>query len=234
MRLIDLGKVTPEYSVCADRTLLNMHSCDPDDILMFYSRDRPCISVGRFQRIGDAVDTGYTVKNNISVVRRVSGGSSIYSDEDQLTYSLIISKDRLPASRDGSFAVICSAVILGLKRLGIEGVHKPVNDILVNGRKISGGAQARNKCAVLQHGSIIMDIDDNIVRASLIDIKKRSYAGLTSIKECLGYIPPRDVTVDALASGFSDVFGPAVRDKLSGEEEKRIRSSFSCSDRSGP
>ena len=234
MRFIDIGEVSPEYSVCADRTLLNMHSSDSDDILLFYSRDRPCISVGRFQKTEDAVNTGYTVKNNIQAVRRVSGGSSIYSDRDQLTYSLIVSKDRLPASRGGSFAVICNAIVLGLKRLGIDGIHKPVNDILVNNKKISGGAQARNRYAVLQHGSIILDVDDSIVRASLTDNKKRSYSGLTSIKECLGYIPLRDVIVDALASGFSDVFGPAVRDKLSGEEEKRIRSSFSCSGRSGP
>ena len=234
MRLIDLGKVTPEYSVCADRVLLNMRSSDPDDVLLFYSRDRPCISVGRFQKTEDTVNTDYAVKNNIRVVRRVSGGSSIYSDEDQLTYSLIISKDRLPASRDGSFAVICNAVVLGLKRLGIDGIHKPVNDILVNNKKISGGAQARNRYAVLQHGSIILDVDDSIVRASLTDNKKRSYDGLTSIKECLGYIPPRDAIVDALASGFSDVFGPVEKDGLSGEEEERIRSSFSCSGRSGP
>ena len=101
MRFIDLGVVTPEYSVCADRFLLGSHSSADDDALLIYSRDRPCISLGRFQKVDDSVNTGYAEENGISVVRRVSGGSSIYSDTGQMTYSLIISKDRLPHSREG-------------------------------------------------------------------------------------------------------------------------------------
>jgi len=222
MRFIDLGTVTPEYSVRADRVLLSMYS---QDTLLMYSRDRPCISVGRFQRIEDTVNSEYVKRNDISVVRRVSGGSNIYSDEKQLTYSVIVSRNRLPASRDGSFAVICGCVVNALKALGIDGEHKPVNDILVNGKKISGGAQARTADAVLQHGSIILDVDDSVVRSSLIDRKKRSYDGLTSVRECLGYLPSRDDFSKALMSGFSGTFGPISEGKLTDAEIKEMERS---------
>ncbi|MDR0791085.1 MAG: lipoate--protein ligase family protein [Methanomassiliicoccaceae archaeon] len=225
MRFIDLGVVTPEYSVSADKVLLKRHSSAGDDTLMIYSRDRPCISVGRFQRIEDTVDLEYTKRNNISVVRRISGGSNIYTDTSQMTYSVIVSKDRLPTTRDDSFAVICGAVVLALKRLGINGVHKPVNDVLVNGKKISGGAQARSWNAVLQHGSIILDVDDRVVRSSLIDNKKRSYDGLTSIRECLGYVPSRDVISKAFLHGFSEVFGNITEGRLSSNEADEIKQS---------
>jgi len=215
MRFIDLGTVTPEYSVCIDRVLLNSYS---EDTLLLYSRDRPCVSVGRFQKIDDTVNSEYVRRNGISVVRRVSGGNNIYSDEKQLTYSLIVSKDKLPVSRNESFALICNAVVLSLKRLGVNGVHKPINDILVNGKKISGGAQARTYNAVLQHGSIILDVDDNIVRSSLIDTKERSYKCLTSLKECLGYIPERNDIANALISGFSEVFGEIKKGTLTTKE----------------
>ena len=220
MRFIDLGIVTPEYSVCADSVLLRSHS--GEDTLLMYSRDRPCISVGRSQRKEDTVNLRYVEQNGISVVRRVSGGSNIYSDEHQLTYSLMISKDKLPPSRNGSFAVICNAVVLSLKRLGVNGEHKPVNDILVNGRKISGGAQARSRNAVLQHGSIILDVDNDAISSSLIDTKKRSYDGLTSVKECLGHIPPRNDIADALMYGFSEVFGPIEKGCLTDKEKNDI------------
>jgi len=223
VRFIDLGVVTPEYSVSADRVILKSH-CG-NDTLLIYSRDRPCVSVGRFQKVDETVNLEYVKKNNISVVRRVSGGSNIYSDENQLTYSLVVSKDKLPPSRDGSFAMICGAAVAALKELGIAAEHKPVNDILVNGKKISGGAQARSNSAVLQHGSIILDIDDSVVTSSLIDTKKRSYGGLTSVKECLGYVPSRSVIVDALISGFSEVFGPLGKEELSSKEVGEIERS---------
>jgi len=228
MRFVDLGTVTPEYSVCVDKALLNSYS---EDTLLLYSRDRPCVSVGRFQRIEDTIDLDYVKRNGISLVRRVSGGNNIYSDEKQLTYSLIVSKNRLPASRNESFALICNAVVLSLKKLGVNGVHKPINDILVNGKKISGGAQARTSNAVLQHGSIILDVDDNVVRSSLIDTKERSYKGLTSVKECLGYIPGRNEIVNALISGFSDVFGEIKKGALTkkeAEDIERIRRASFC------
>jgi lipoate-protein ligase A len=139
MRFIDLGVVTPEYSVCADEILLKRHSSADDDTLLIYSRDRACISVGRYQRTEDTVDLEYTKKNNISVVRRISGGSNIYTDVSQMTYSVILSKDRLPSGKNGSFAVICGAVVRSLKKLNIDGIHKPVNDVLVNGKKYQEG-----------------------------------------------------------------------------------------------
>ncbi|MDR2866404.1 MAG: lipoate--protein ligase family protein [Methanomassiliicoccaceae archaeon] len=225
MRFIDLGVVTPEFSVCADRVLLDSHRSGDDDVLLVYSRDRPCISVGRFQRTEDTVNIGHVKKKGISMVRRVSGGSNIYSDENQLTYSLIISRDRLPASRNDSFAVICNALVASLRRLGVDGYHKPVNDVLVNGKKISGGAQARSRSAVLQHGSIILDVDNDAVTSSLNDRKKRSYDGLTSVKECLGHMPSRDVIVDSIIAGFSEAFGPIVKGCLGNEEVEMIQRS---------
>jgi lipoate-protein ligase A len=228
MRFIDLGTVTPEYSVCVDKVLLSAYS---EDTLILYSRDRPCVSVGRFQKIEDTVNIDLVKKDNVSVVRRISGGSNIYSDEDQLTYSVIVSKNKLPSSRDGSFAVICGCVVNSLKRLGMDAEHKPVNDILVRGRKISGGAQARNKNAVLQHGSLILNVNDDTIKKYLIDKKKRSYDGLTSMKECLGRVPSRNDICAALVSGFSETFGPTTYGELTDAEKEMISRASSCSDR---
>jgi lipoate-protein ligase A len=78
---------------------------------------------------------------------------------------------------------------------------------------------------VLQHGSIILDVDDTVVRSSLKDKKKRSYDGLTSIKECLGYIPSRDEISKAFICGFSEVFGTVKEGALSADEISEIKRS---------
>jgi len=222
MRFIDLGTVTPEYSVCADKVLLNSYS---EDTLLIYSRDRPCVSVGRSQKISETVNSEYVKKNNVPVVRRISGGSNIYSDTEQMTYSLIVSRDSLPGTRNASFAMVCGAVVASLKRLGIDGEYKPINDVLVNNKKISGGAQARTRDAILQHGSIILDVDREAVASSLVDRKERSYGGLTSVKECLGYVPPRNDIVESLMYGFGETFGPVVKGKLTEREKEDIERS---------
>jgi lipoate-protein ligase A len=226
MRFVDLGVVTPEYSVSADRFFLRSHSSADDDTLIVYSRDRPCISVGRYQNFNETINVGYAKEKGISVVRRVSGGSNIYSDTEQMTYSLIVSKDRLPDTKEGSFAVICGCLVRALAMLGIKGEHKPINDVLVNGKKISGAAQARSRSAVLQHGTIILDVNEDVVSSSLKDVKQRSYDGLTSMKECLGVIPSRSVITNAVMNGFAEVFGPLTASELSADEDREIKGSI--------
>jgi len=225
MRFIDLGVVTPEYSVSADRFFLRSHSSADDDTLLVYSRDRPCISVGRYQNVNETINIGYAKENGISVVRRVSGGSNIYTDTGQMTYSLIVSRDRLPDTREGSFTMICDCLVRTLRILGIKGEHKPINDILVNGKKISGSAQARSRGAVLQHGSIILEVNEDVVSSSLKDLKQRSYNGLTSVMGCLGHIPPRSVISNAVMNGFAEVFGAMTASVLNADEDDEIRRS---------
>ncbi|MCL2142724.1 MAG: lipoate--protein ligase family protein [Methanomassiliicoccaceae archaeon] len=223
MRLIDLGVMTPEQSVLVEKVLLD--SYNGTDTLFFYSRDRPCVSVGRFGSIEDTVNSEYVRDNDIAVVRRISGGSSIYSDENQITYSLIASKSGPMGSRNDSFGAVGNAVTLSLMSLGVRGEFKPPNDVLVNGKKISGSAEVRTKNAVLHHGSIILDVDNERVSSALTDTKERSYDGLTSVKECIGRIPSRDEMAGALTYGFSGIFGNVRKGKLTKEEAECLNGS---------
>src|SRR3989344_5599290 len=57
-----------------------------------------------------------------------------------------------------SYRQICGAVIVGLQQFGLAGQFVPINDILVNDKKISGNAQTRRNGCILQHGTILMDV----------------------------------------------------------------------------
>jgi len=219
MRFIDLGIVSPEYSVCADRAIFESHcSGYVENTLHTYTRDRPSISVGRFQ------DTSETVKDHegIQIVRRMSGGGTIFSDSGQITYSVTLHDSDLPSSREAAFEKICSALVTMFRKLGVETIHKPVNDILCNNRKISGSAQYRDGGSIMQHGSIILSVNNDDVDRHLTS-KKRSYDGLISIKDVLGYVPEREDVIAALISSFEETFSVYItNDELTADEKGRI------------
>ena len=214
MRFIDLGPVSPEYSVCADRALFGSHRNGSDDIMLVYTRDRPAISLGRSRSIGDVKDT------DISIVRRISGGGSIYSDPGQMTYSVILKKERVSGSREDSFRVICGCLVRMFGYLGIEASHKPVNDIMVNGKKISGSAQCRSRNSIMQHGTILLKIDRDAVDRCLVSKKRSEW--MTSAEDVLGYVPERSAIVEALKNGFLDIFGEMTDDVLTDDENETI------------
>ena len=218
MRFIDLGIISPEYSVCADRAIFESHySGITENTLHIYTRDRPSISVGRFQDISE------TVKDpDITIVRRISGGGTIYSDGGQITYALTVHDSDLPTSREAAFEKICSALVIMFKKIGIDAVHKPVNDILCNNRKISGSAQYRDGKSVMQHGSILLSVNNEDVDKHLTP-KKRSYDGLISMKDVLGHVPDRKGVINALISAFEETFSVVVVEgKLTADEKGRI------------
>lgn len=224
MRFIDLGTVSPQYSVSFDRAMFEMHSQGSvDDTLYVYARNCPSISLGRFRDESTDMDVGKASSDGIEIVRRISGGSSIYSDTGQLTYAVVIGRSGLPAGRTDSFGYICRGLVASLGFFGIEGKYKPVNDILVGNRKISGSAQHRNSKTVLQHGSLIIDTPQARIDNYLRDSKPRSYEGTTSIKDILGRVPCHDEMISALMGGFSDIFGDISMGSLSAGEVEKVR-----------
>ena len=114
-----------------------------------------------------------------------------------------------------SYGRICGAVIKGLKQLGIESQYAPINDILSGGRKISGNAQTRKLNTVLQHGTVLLDVDVNkmfsvlqvpnekIKDKMISDVKQR----VTSVKHILGKKIAFLDAADAMKKGFEEEFG---------------------------
>ncbi|MFA6803956.1 MAG: biotin/lipoate A/B protein ligase family protein [Candidatus Methanomethylophilaceae archaeon] len=198
MKFIDLGIVDPCTASCSEQALFESHR----SALMIYSRNRPTISLGRFGDSKESIYADNAEKNNMTVVRRLSGGSAIFCDENQITYSVVIERSRFD-TKEEAYRTICSCVVSGLKFLGVNAVYKPVNDILVDGKKISGSAQYRDQGYLMQHGSIILRLDQKTMDSVLKPLKERKYPGLTSVEEALGRIPSREEIVSALINGFS-------------------------------
>lgn len=196
----DLGTVSPQEGMIAEEQMFNSPGSPS---LIIYTRDRPTVSLGRFNDECQSINRNFIDDRNIEVIRRISGGSAIYCDSGQITFSVAVDRDRF-GTKEESYRFLCECLTETLKILGADASYKPVNDVLVNGNKISGCAQYRNRARLLHHGSLILSLDRESMDGSLIPLKERKY-GMTSLEGALGYIPERERICEAFREGFADL-----------------------------
>ncbi len=126
--------------------------------IRFYSYKPHAVSIGCFQSIRDEVNLDVCEESGIDIVRRWTGGGAVYHDQE-ITYGVIAPLAMFPRNIIESYRLICGWLVRGLESLGIEAEFRPVNDILVGGKKISGSAQTRRGGVLLQHGTLLYGLD---------------------------------------------------------------------------
>jgi lipoate-protein ligase A len=211
MRVVETDLAQPAYTVACDQALLTARAeGSVPDTLHLYRRSRPAISLGHFQRLEDCVDVELARESGIEVIRRVSGGSAIFTDPGQLIYCLALSADQVPESPLESYPLLCRGVVEALAILGVRAAYRPLNDVEVGGRKISGSAQTRKRGVVLQHGTLLVDTDVDIMVRVLKaqgDKRWRARSELTTLKQELGTAPRMKEVRSAVIEGFSKSLG---------------------------
>lgn len=184
--------------------------------LRLYGWDPPAVSIGYFQEVEGEVDMDFCEANGIGVVRRLTGGGAVLHTRGELTYSLAVS-DRDPAvpqDVQGSYMKICAPFVSALRELGAPACFRPINDIEVGGRKVSGNAQTRRFGAVLQHGTILLDIDERLLgalRAKREKLRERGITGhaqrVTTLRRELGRRVSHGELSRAVKRQFKEQFG---------------------------
>jgi len=184
--------------------------------LRLYAFKPSAVTVGRFQRVEESVDLDLARGMGVPVVRRMTGGGSVYHDElGEVTYSVAAPIRLFPGSILDSYRTICSGLIRALAALGLEASFVPVNDVVVNGRKISGSAQVRRSGALLQHGTLMYATDlDTLASLLRAPREKLQSHGVSSIRERvttvsaeLGREVSREEVQEAMLRGFEEALG---------------------------
>ena len=114
------------------------------------------MTIGYFQSAEDELDTGACNRMGIDFTRRITGGGAVFHD-NELTYSFITRE--FPQNIKESYEWVCGPIIKALNHLGFPAQFSGLNDITVNGKKVSGNAQTRKKGVLLQHGTILLRVD---------------------------------------------------------------------------
>ncbi len=226
-RLIDSGLCHPLYTVALEEVI--MESCTKGlmpPTLHLYVRDRPTVSLGYFEKVSEAVDMEAMMREKVFLVRRMSGGSTIFTDQGQLIFSLTVDQGALPRPEE-AYAMTCSVLVNALRSLGLEAEHKPPNDVLFQGRKVSGSAQTRKRGMLMVHGTVLVDTDlDRMVRIlrPRQDKRSRTREEMTCLSEALKRTVGLQEVKNALVPAFASVLEQrVVAIPVNDREKGRVR-----------
>jgi lipoate---protein ligase len=227
-RLLDTGKQSAAMNMAIDEAIIMSKTAT----LRFYGWEPPAITLGYFQSAEKEVDLERCAEEGIDVIRRLTGGGAVFHDKE-ITYSFIVPEDSREVSKNilESYGQICGFVIAGLKKLGIGAEFKPINDIVVGGRKISGNAQTRRGRMLLQHGTILLDVDvarmfsllkvpDEKIRDKMISAVEER---VTSLRALLGREVGFDEAKFAIASAFKESGRGLKASELTEDERKTAK-----------
>ncbi|WP_377888538.1 biotin/lipoate A/B protein ligase family protein [Alkalihalobacillus sp. R86527] len=253
---ISSGDRSPAYNMALDEALLKWHSeGEIPPVIRFYGWDPATLSVGYFQQVDRDIDLTSVEKYNLGFVRRPTGGRAVLHDKE-VTYSVIVNEDypNMPKTVTEAYRVISEGLRLGFVELGLDAyfaipqteqekaeLRSPRSgvcfdspsyyELVVEGRKVAGSAQTRQKGVILQHGSILLDIDED----KLFDcfkfkndrIRERMQRGFRKKAVAINALRSKPVTfeeaIQAFYNGFEEGLGiELVPFELSEEQEAYV------------
>jgi len=182
--MVDYSSKNPAMNLAIDEAILRCLLEDRSLNTLRLWRNPPTVVVGCFQNPKSEVNIVACKKLGIDVLRRVSGGGAVYHDYGNLNYSLVVHKSSLKVHLEDvekSYDLFCGGVIEGLKMLGIVAYNRK-GDIMVSGKKVSGSAQHRLYDGILHHGTLMVDIDmDMLGHALKLPDSERHLSNLNGI-----------------------------------------------------
>jgi lipoyl(octanoyl) transferase len=212
-------------NMAVDEHLFHLAQAGPRTFLRFYRWERPTVSLGYSQEADKVADLDFCRRNGVAVVRRMTGGKLVLHHRE-VTYAVASSDTALfrETVRD-SYRLISRALLAGLELLGIPSrmagpappsyargtmpcfAHAARDEIETGGRKIIGSAQKRLGPAFLQHGSVPLENDAELLAAVSRPGGPGPGGGMTSLSEAAGRPVDFAAAVAALSRGFADSFG---------------------------
>ncbi|MEI4800344.1 biotin/lipoate A/B protein ligase family protein [Bacillus sp. NPDC077411] len=228
---INSGKCSPAFNMALDECLLNWQSEKKlPPTIRFYEWEVPTLTVGYFQRVSKEIDMDAVHRNGFGFVRRQTGGRGVLH-HNELTYSVIVSEEHpnMPKTVTEAYRVISQGLLDGFKELGLEAyfaVPKTAEErenlknprsavcfdapswyeIVVEGRKIAGSAQTRQKGVILQHGSIPLEIDLDMLYDLFLfpneRVKERMKKMFSSKAIAINELTDRTFTIQQLIDAF--------------------------------
>jgi len=208
MPVLKLNTNDPQINLATEEVLFRDYF-EEEDLLIIW-RSEPAFIVGRNQNPFLEINPDYR-KKGIPVLRRISGGGTVYSDMGTLNFSIVTRDFK---SKVNNYMYFLEPVIEMLKSYGIDASFKPKSHIVIHNKKISGNAQCFQKDRLLHHGTLLYNTDLSKIDDALIGFNESATGshilsnkqGVINIFE---YLPSRVSMTDlenALIRSFQTFF----------------------------
>jgi lipoate-protein ligase A len=177
----------------------------------------PYVCTGFHQDVEQEIDLEYIEQNKIPVFRREVGGGAVFLDGEQLFFQLIIRNDRqeVPVNKGEFYKEFLQPVVDTYREFGMPAEYKPVNDIIANGRKVSGTGAAEINDMVILVGNFILDFDYETMSKCLKvpdekfrdKVFKTLFENLSTFQREIGSKPDSKQLGDSLAKKYETILG---------------------------
>lgn len=163
---INQTSTDPYFNLAAEEYFLKNFQ---EDFFMLW-RSRPSVVVGKHQNALAEINHKFVRENQIPVARRLSGGGTVFHDPGNVNFTFVRNVKDIS---EVNFKVFTVPVVAALKKLGVEAYTTGRNDLLIDGKKISGNAEHVHKNRVLHHGTLLFDSRLEALKGALkVDLSK--------------------------------------------------------------
>ena len=188
MKYLKNPSTNPYYNMAFDEYCLE--SLPIDEPVFFLWQNRPAVIVGYNQEVNTEVNLDYLKEKGIDLVRRVTGGGAVYHDMENLNYTIVGRSEDL--ERD--YPEYASIMVKALQTLGVPATLSGRNDILVEGRKVSGFAKRVCKDRLMVHGTLMYNVDvdvlSHVLNPSTTKLQSKGIASVRSrVANLCEYLP---------------------------------------------
>jgi len=206
VKFIKSDSTDPYYNLAAEEYVLNNFT--DDDYILLWQNDRTVV-IGKHQNAAEEVNAKRAEELGVRVVRRNTGGGAVYHDLGNLNFSFITDWD---PEKNMDYDTFLKPVIRALSAFGVKAEKQGRNDLVVDGRKISGNAQCIHRGRILHHGTLLVNSElSRIAEILNVQADKIESKGIKSVRSRVANIceftnKPIEMTQlqKALAESFFD------------------------------
>lgn len=222
---IEVETLDPTFNLALEEYVFE-HMPRENEYFLTWRNDNAII-VGRHQNTAAEINAEYVKEKRISVVRRLSGGGAVYHDLGNLNFTFIV--DAEPGQKV-DLRRFCQPIADTLCKLGANATVDGRNDILIDGKKISGNAQYVRQGRVMHHGTILFDSEMSVLSLALKpDPTKIIAKGVKSVRSRVTNVRPclrEDMTIEQFCAALTNSLFSGdnfVRYELTDEDVAAIR-----------
>lgn len=199
---IESNTTNPYFNLALEEELF--HQCDDDEIILYLWKNRNTVVIGKNQNAWRECNVTKMEKDEVTLVRRMSGGGAVFHDTGNLNFTFICHKKNYDVRRQ------LGVIIEALETFGIEAEISGRNDMLAEGRKFSGNAFYQRGDRCYHHGTLMVNVDiGKMERYLSVSKKKMESKGIKSVKSRVTNLVGLDpsISIESLKTQIRKSYG---------------------------
>jgi len=205
-RLLEVEYLDPHMNMAVEEAiLLAVEKGEAPNTVRFW-RNANAVVLGCSNRVEYEVNLTACRKYNTTIVRRITGGGTVYQDYGNLNWSITLRRNATPLPNDllGVYEKFGNIIVKGMRALVADVSFKPFNAIVINGKKICGMAMYSKKNSILCHGTLLVNSELEILSEVLNVPKKQQQSRAAKVttleRELNTSLPLSEVKKSIIAS----------------------------------